>query len=78
MSLKKTKKAVAIAVSLSMIANLSPQVYANAVVTIPQNNSSATIPHYYSISQSHSTDLSFKSIKSKISDVLSFDADMMI
>lgn len=78
MSLKKTKKAVAIAVSLSMIANLSPQVYANAVVTIPQNNSSATIPHYYSINQSHSTDLSFKSIKSKISDVLSFDADMMI
>ncbi len=69
----KTKKAVAVGLSLSMIANFSQQVYASDLVTIPQNNNSVIIPHNSSIIQSHSISFSMKSIESKISNVLKPD-----
>lgn len=70
MSLKMSKKAVAIGLSLSMMANLSPQVYAFDLVALPQNNSSVIIPQNSSIIQSNSTDFSMKSIESKINNII--------
>ena len=70
MPLIKTKKAVAIGLSLSMMANFSSQVYASDLVAFPQNNSSIIIPPNSSIVQSNSTNFSMKSIESKISNIL--------
>ena len=66
----KTKKAICVAVALSLIANLSTQVHASDLVAIPQNNASVIIPQNSSIVQNHSTDFSMESIESKISNVL--------
>ena len=73
MPLKKTKKTVAIAVSLSMIANLSPHVYASDLVAFPQNNTSVIILPNSTIVQSNSTEFSMKSIEDKINNVLNPD-----
>ena len=66
----KTKKAICIAVALSLMANLSPQVYAGDLVAIPQNNSSIIIPPHSSIVHSNSTNFSMKSIEAKMSNIL--------
>ena len=70
MAPQKYTKVVAIGLSLSMIANISPQVYASDLVAIPQNNSSAVIPQNTSIIQSNSTEFSMKSIETKVSNIL--------
>lgn len=66
----KTKKAICIAVALSLIANLSTQVHASDLVAIPQNNTLVVIPPNSSIIQHHSTKFSMKSIEDKMSNIL--------
>ena len=70
MPLKTSKKAVAIGLSLSMIANISPQIYASDLVAFPQNNTSVIIPPNSTIVQSNSTEFSMKSIEEKINNIL--------
>lgn len=66
----KTKKAICVAVALSLMANLSPQIYAGDLVAFPQNNTSVVIPQNSSIVQSNLTEFSMKSIESKMSNIL--------
>lgn len=40
----KKKKAICVAVALSLMANLSPQIYEGDLVAFPQNNTSVVIP----------------------------------
>ena len=66
---KKYTKAVAIAVSLSMIANFSPQVYASDSVAIPNNNRPPVLLANHS--EIHSKNqFSVKSINKKLSSII--------
>ena len=69
----KIKKTLSVAVSLSLITNLSPQVYASDLIAIPQNNSSVVIPQNPSIIQYNSTEFSMKTIESKMNNILKPD-----
>ena len=69
MAPKKYTKAVAIAVSLSMIANFSPQVYASDSVAIPNNNRPPVLLANHS--EIHSKNqFSVKSINKKLSSII--------
>ena len=60
----KIKKAICIAVALSLRANLSPQVHAGDLVAIPQNNTTIIPQLNSSIFQTNSNIFSMKSIGS--------------
>ena len=69
MPINTSKKAVAIGLSLSMMANASSPINAVDLVDIPQNNSSVIIPPNTSIDKSRSTSFSMKSIKTKVLNI---------
>ena len=70
MSNRKSKKAVAIVTSLSMMANASPQIKAINQIAIPQRIQNAFPPTFTNPLQPISNDFSIKSIEEKINNVL--------
>lgn len=70
MSNRKSKKAVAIGLSLSMMANASPPINAVDLVAIPQNIQNAFPPTFTNPLQPISNDFSINSIEEKINNVL--------
>ena len=70
MSNRKSKKAVAIVTSLSMMANASPQINAIDQIAIPQRIQNAFPPTFTNPLQPISNDFSINSIEEKINNVL--------
>ena len=70
MSNRKSKKAVAVVTSLSMLANASPQIKAINQIAIPRRIQNAFPPTFTNPLQPISNDFSIKSIEDKINNVL--------